>query len=223
MSTIIITGANRGLGIEFTKSFASKGYRVIAFVRDPSKMPKVEGVLAIKYDASSSSSASEAIRELKEAHGVSMVDIVLANAGVLPSAALIRDITPEEFELCWRVNFLAPAMLFQAARPILKANGKYIVMSTEMATLDQDLSSGMGSYSTSKTAVNALIRKLHFEEPDYSIFSLSPGWVDTEMGSTGASWSGLTKTPQRVSDTLPGMVKVIEDGHKDNYSGYMIN
>jgi len=76
MSIVLITGANRGVGLELTKAYLAKGYQVIAAVRDVSKMPKIEGkVVVVKLDSGTENGASEAVKELK-GKGISQFDLV---------------------------------------------------------------------------------------------------------------------------------------------------
>lgn len=78
MSTVLITGTNRGIGLELTKAYLAKGYQVIAAVRDVSKMPKIDGkVVVIKLDSGTTDGAAEAVKELKS-KGIDQLDLVSA-------------------------------------------------------------------------------------------------------------------------------------------------
>ncbi|CAD6578757.1 MAG: hypothetical protein TREMPRED_002262 [Tremellales sp. Tagirdzhanova-0007] len=227
MPTVLITGANRGVGLGFVHAFLEKGYTVIAAIRDVSKMPKLDGVITVKIAADSKTDAKQAMEDLRSTHKITTLDIVIANAAINPSGEHFKDTDPEDMEAAWRVNVLGPLILFQATLPFQPAGSKFIVISSGAGTIDREHRLGSGAYGHSKAAVNFIVRKLHFEHPDLIVLSLDPGGVRTEMGNRGAIWMGMEESTKEVSDHMPtgysaGMMRVIEHAEKTTTSGYMI-
>lgn len=222
MPAVLITGANRGIGLGFVHAFLEKDYTVIAAVRDVSKMPKTDKVITVRIASDSKTDAKEAMKELQSNHGITRLDLVIANAAVNPTGAHLKDADPDDMEAAWRINVLGPLILFQATLPLQPAGSKFIVMSSGAGTIDREHRLGSGAYGHSKAAVNFIVRRLHYEHPDLIILSLDPGAVRTEMGNLGATWMGMKQSNLEVSDTMPGMMNVIEHAEKDTTSGYMI-
>ncbi|WVW83199.1 hypothetical protein I302_105217 [Kwoniella bestiolae CBS 10118] len=213
--TILITGANRGL----------KGYKVIAAVRDLSKIPAIDGLAAVvKIDSKESDDPANAIEELK-AKGINHLDIVVANAGISANHQLMRDADINSFDDHVAVNARAPLLLFKAVYPLLDKEGgsKFIVISTGMSQNSVEHFPNFGVYGSSKAAVNYLTRQIHFEEPKLTSFLISPGWLDTDMGLAGAAAAGLSEPPEKMSVVIPQIVKLIENSDRETRGGYMWN
>jgi len=107
--TVLITGANRGIGLEFAKRYAERGWTVVAAVRDPSSMPKLESkgegkVVVVKIDAGSTTDAKEAVAELKSKYNINKLDVVIANAAINITPASFKDMDIGDLEETFRVN-----------------------------------------------------------------------------------------------------------------------
>ncbi|CAD6586501.1 MAG: hypothetical protein TREMPRED_004438 [Tremellales sp. Tagirdzhanova-0007] len=217
MPSVLITGANRGIGLAFVQAYAERGWSVIAAVRDLSKMPDVPGIKVIKIEVDSLTDAKLAI----EALGLKELDLVIANAGVNISEAPVKDLDLDDYDLTWKVNVRGPLILFQAVYPLLERakEGKYLVISSDRGSIGQKHMAGEFAYGQSKAAVNFMISKLHYEHPDIVFLAINPGWVSTPMGDATAAWQGIPKTTLQVSDTLPSVMKLIEASKKDTTSG----
>ncbi|WVQ69173.1 hypothetical protein V866_007415 [Kwoniella sp. B9012] len=222
--TVLITGANRGIGRGLTESFVKKGYKVIAAVRDLSKAPSIEGLTAVvKIDANEESDPAKAIEELKT-KGIHRLDIVIANAGIGQNSQPVREASLESYDEHHRVNARSVLVLFQQAYPLLKKEGsKFIVISTGISQNGFQHFPNTGVYGSSKAAVNFITRQIHFEEPHLTTFMISPGWVDTDMGNRGAKAAGLSEPPEKLSVSLPQMVDLIEKSDRESRGGYMWN
>ncbi|WVQ83392.1 hypothetical protein IAT38_005533 [Cryptococcus sp. DSM 104549] len=220
--TILITGANRGIGLALSKIFLQQGWTVVAAVRDLAKLPKLEGkVIPVKIDSASPTDALEAVEELKAKHGITHLDVALANAGIAGSAALAKTVTADEIDELNRVNVRGPVLLFQAVLPLLKDGDKFAVISSIVGANSPVHYPGAAAYGATKAAVNFLTRSIHFEEPALTVFSIHPGWVDTDMGNAAAQLLGLPSTSEKLSDTAPAIVKLVTSATRDTHGGYM--
>ncbi|WVQ83391.1 hypothetical protein IAT38_005532 [Cryptococcus sp. DSM 104549] len=217
--TILITGANRGIGLSVAKTYLSLGWKVIAGVRDVSTFPKVEegDIVVVKIDSGSLTDAKTAVEELKTKHGITHLNSVLANAGISGQPSLARDIDPEELELVSRVNVRGPLVLFQAVRELLEPGGTFAAVSSQIGSNSPEHWPQAGVYGTSKAAINFLMRSIHFEEPSLTVFTIHPGWVDTDMGNSFGT------PPQKLSETGPALAKLINGATREEHGGYMWN
>ncbi|ORY32826.1 hypothetical protein BCR39DRAFT_557389 [Naematelia encephala] len=227
MPTILITGANRGIGLQFAQRYAKQGgYKVVVAVRDVSKMPKIEGVQVITIDSSTTTGAKEGVEELKKL-GIDKLDVVIANAAVNLTNAPFSEVSTADLDMTYYVNIRGVVVLFQAVLPLLpKSTGKFIVISSGAGTINKpEMGPGQGAYAMSKAAINFVVRKMHFENPDYLIAGFSPGWVKTDMGNQGAQWAELEGgvAPEDINETVPGMMELIAAGDREKLGGWMTN
>ncbi|CAD6571100.1 MAG: hypothetical protein TREMPRED_000162 [Tremellales sp. Tagirdzhanova-0007] len=221
MPTVLITGANRGIGLEFAKAYAKSGYKTIVALRDPASMPKIDGVITIKLDAASTTDPASAVKEL-QSKGIKEIDLVIANAAVNLNNDNMADLSLDDFTTTMDVNVRGPLLLFQATLPLLPKNGKFCFITSGAGTINKQQVPGQGAYGLSKAALNFLMRKLQAEHPDLFICALSPGWVKTDMGHQGAKWRGLENgPPDDIGLTVPGMMKLLEEGDKEKIGGWM--
>nr|XP_019048691.1 hypothetical protein I302_02464 [Kwoniella bestiolae CBS 10118]OCF27621.1 hypothetical protein I302_02464 [Kwoniella bestiolae CBS 10118] len=200
--TILVTGANRGVGLGLAKTYHSRGYKVILAVRDLTKAPKLEGAIVVKIDSASTTDAKAAVEELKTKYGIEKLDIVIANAGISAHYALMKELDIAQFQEHYLINAQGPVVLFQAVYPLLKEGSKFIIVSTTGASNGVVHYPNVGTYGASKSAVTYLSRQIHFEEPHITSFAFNPGWLDTEMGKYGAASFGMNETPEKLEVTL---------------------
>jgi NAD(P)-dependent dehydrogenase (short-subunit alcohol dehydrogenase family) len=203
-STVLITGANRGIGLEYARQFAARGYNVIGTVRDPADAKELSAV-ADRVEPLDVTDAASVAALAQRLNGVS-IDILVNNAGVFDR----RDVSVDRVDFAMMeqtlaVNTLGPLRVTQALLPNLRAGKRRTIvnMSSQLGSI-ADSSGRWYAYRTSKAALNQITRTLSAElAPDgFICVVLHPGWVRTDMGGAAATYS-----PQ---ESVTGLVAVIE-------------
>ena len=196
MPTVLITGANRGLGLEFVRQYRADGWEVIATARQSSPELEREGVPVHQLDMSD----LEAVARFRLDRPL---DLLIANAGTYGSRDAESADEAREWLDTFAVNTVAPYLLAKAVLPQVRAaRGKLIAVSTRMGSLADNMSGGFLAYRSSKTALNMAWRTLALAERDLICAVLHPGWVQTRMGGAGA--------PVTPEDSIRGMRRVID-------------
>lgn len=223
MPTVLITGANRGLGLEFCRQYVGDGWDVVACCRNPdtsralAELDRSREQLTIwQLDVSNRVQIDNLASQLRGRP----IDILVNNAGVYgdtPKTAFGR-IDYARWEEVLRINTLAPVKLTEAFTDHLRAgHGRLTVAVTSlMGSMGDNSSGGAILYRSSKAALNAAMRSLSFDLRGYGIgvLILHPGWVKTDMGGTNA--------PLSVEESVAGMRNVI--GRFDpSLSGQFLN
>lgn len=186
MATVLITGANRGIGLELCRQFAARGDEVIAVCRTAGDELTGTGVQII---AGIDVANGESIEELSGTLGDTRIDILLNNAGILRSesfGSIDYDTMLEQY----RVNTLGPLRVTEALAPNLQQGSKVIIISSRVGSIDDNASGGNYGYRASKTAVNMVGTNLKHElmPRGIAVALLHPGLVATEMtGGRGIS------------------------------------
>ena len=199
MTTVLITGANRGIGLEFVKQYAGEGARVHACCREPDKADKLKAVagdiVIHALDVRDAPAIYALAKEIDEP-----LDIVIANAGA--GGKDVGDFGAFDFDAfanLLRVNTLGPVATLEAFAPHLKkAKGKFAAISSQLGSIEN--ATGFSTaYSTSKAALNMAIKSLarRFSEADVAIGVFHPGWVKTDMGGAEA--------PVTVDESIKGL------------------
>lgn len=192
MPHALITGANRGLGLEHTKQLLSRGWTITAAVRDPGAasalkaLDPADGRLRIEaYDAADPGSAAAL-----KARVSGPIDIVFANAGMMHRDGFGSGAS-EAFINSMRVNALAPLALAEAfADQVAASQMKVIALqSSRMGSIADNDSGGMYAYRASKAALNAVGKSLSndLKAKGVVVLVLHPGWVKTDMGGPGGN------------------------------------
>src|SRR5512141_1152155 len=216
MTTVLVVGASRGIGLEFARQYAADGANVIGTVRSD------EGATAVQ------AAGGEAVRldVLDEAaiaaFGVQMsarsVDLAVINAGVYgPRIAAVAPPACADFDLVMRTNVRAPMQLMAALAPVLgAARGKLAVVSSRMGSTSLMSSSAGWLYRASKAAVNAAVKAASLELGPRGIVCVAfhPGWVRTDMGGAGADIE--------VATSVAGMRRVLASAN-ESHNGKFLN
>lgn len=181
MKTAVITGANRGIGLELTRQLAQRSYRVIAVCRNASPALKSLGV---QVEEGIDITRSESLRELADRLGGRRIDLLVNNAGVLvPSALENIESEIDNWRLQYEVNALAPVRVTHALRNHLINGGKVVIISSRVGSIADNSSGGSWGYRMSKAAANMAGMNLAHElrEREIAVGLLHPGFVRTDM------------------------------------------
>lgn len=208
---VLLTGANRGLGLEFAKTLSARGDHVIATARDPEAASALQAVAAnapghvevLPLDVTDDGSVAALAKALEGR----ALDLLIANAGVLTSYARgLGDLDYEGMRRCFEVNTIGALRTVEACLPALRrGEGKQIVtISSKMGSIEENSSGGAYAYRISKAAVNMAMRSVSRDlEPEgFRTLTLHPGWVQTDMGGPNA----LIDTPTSIA----GMLRIID-------------
>jgi len=203
-TTWIITGASRGLGLEFTRQLLQSSHNtVFATCRSPStahpltavaNSPEKKGTIhVLQLDQNSEESVVEAAKKVGEILGeAGRIDYILNNAGTnYCGADSPLSIKREPFLATIAANVLGAALVTQAFLPFVLRGGEeerrvVLNMTSGLGSMALTSSVKATSYSISKAGVNMLTRHQSFETPSVIFLAVDPGWVKTDMGGPGA-------------------------------------
>lgn len=162
-STILITGANRGIGLEFVCQYAAIGYEIIACCRSSSSLDAVQALdVAVEIELLDVAS-STSIESLGDRLSGRAIDLVINNAAVRGHIGGLADIDPDDFLATMKVNVLAPLLLARALMPALAlGRGRTVAMISSRAgsITDGNNDDGDYAYRSSKSALNMANAKL---------------------------------------------------------------
>ncbi|WP_240125491.1 SDR family oxidoreductase [Thermomonas alba] len=210
--TVLVTGANRGLGLELTRQLLAQGAHVVATCRHPGKATALNAlggahpgrVHVLPLDVGSESSRAELVRELPLVLGEARLDLLLNNAGVLHSGERFGQVTQAALEESLRVNAIGPFLLTQALAAFLRDGATVANLSSQLGSIARVTRFGTPSYCAGKAAQNMLGAQLAqaLAPRGIVVLQLHPGWVQTDMGGAQA--------PLRVQESAAGLLRVIE-------------
>lgn len=179
MTTTLITGANRGIGLEYCRQLQARGDQVIAACRQPS--PELEA-LGVRIEPGVELSDEAAIAGLVERLAGLPLDGLILNAGILEATSLAA-LDPDSLRRQFEVNALAPLRLVRALLDHLAAGAKVVLMTSRMGSIDDNSSGGSYGYRMSKAALNMAGKSLAIDlKPrGIAVALLHPGLVRTRM------------------------------------------
>jgi len=206
--TVLVTGANRGIGLEFSRQYHAAGWRVIATAREPEAAKDLkalgEGVRIAQLDVTK----PESVAALAASLGKEPIDLLINNAGqgVGFEVRPLTELKIDEFERVMQVNALGPVRVTQALLPNLRAGkGKTIVgISSVLGSIAANREGGFYGYRESKAALDMFMRGLAAElkSEGFICIAIIPGWVKTDMGGPDA--------PLTPEESVAGMRKVLD-------------
>ena len=211
---VLITGANRGIGLEFTQQYAQDGWNVLACYRDPQHASALQAlaktyanIRILHLDVADFAQIDALALQLKN----EKIDVLINNAGVYPESSL-GDADTNAWLDAFKINSIAPLKMATAftthiANSELK---KIATLSSKMGSMSDNTSGGSYIYRSTKTAVNMVMKSLSIDvQPaGIAVVTLHPGWVLTDMGGSNALID--TKT------SVAGLRKVIESLNLSN-------
>ena len=179
MSTILVTGCNRGIGLELVKQLQQRGDTLIAVCREPGEALEASGARII---AGIDVADGDAVRRLREAVGDEPIDILINNAGILRRDAF-GSLDYDEMLEQYRVNALGPLRVTEALAGNLRDGSKVAIVTSRVGSIEDNGSGGNWGYRASKTAVNMIGTNLvhEFTPLGIAVALLHPGLVATDM------------------------------------------
>ena len=192
MPTVFLTGANRGIGLEFARQYALEGWIVIATCRDPfmpGELATIKGDIQVHgLDVTLHEQVDRLSRDLSN----TPIDVLINNAGIFgPRSMNATNMDYGKWEQVLRTNTLAPLKIATTfARNIEQSSQrKLVTISSMMGSLIQNNGGGDYIYRSSKAAVNQVMRSFSGapEGRNLIVANFHPGWVRTDMGGAGAS------------------------------------
>ncbi|KAI9366654.1 4-dihydrotrisporin dehydrogenase [Pilaira anomala] len=219
VKTYIVTGASRGIGLEFVEQIAANGDIVFACARNPDKSEGLQTlidnkkVFGVKLDTTCAESIKSAAEEISS-KAIEGVDILINNAGIGGTMGLNVENTPkEEYTKVFETNVAGVSEVLKAFLPILRKRGqdkvkKVLNMSSMLGSIaDMETGDGLGfgsAYCVSKAALNMLTKMFanQLAKENFILYSSHPGWVKTELGGDDA--------PVEKKDSIAGQLAKID-------------
>ena len=199
MPTVLITGANRGLGLEFARQYSNDGWDVVATVRESSPELDAFGVRVEQLDMADLDAAAKFGERLQS------LDVLIANAGTYGPKEADSAEDARGWLNTFAVNTVAPYLLARSVLPLVQRScGKLMAVTSRMGSIEDNSSGGYLAYRTSKTALNSAWRILALDTRGSGVVAavFHPGWVQTRMGGSSA--------PLSPEESVSGMREVIE-------------
>ena len=211
MALALITGANRGIGLEFARQYAGQGWDVIGACRHPKAAKELVqiGAETVKLDVTEASDVTALSRHLAGR----VVDLFVCNAGVTGTRTPVLTATTQaDFDYVMRTNVLGPMWLTAALADHIPSGGKAAFLSSRMGSIGAMANAGSALYRASKAALNAIVKaaSLELKQRGVTVIALHPGWVKTGMGGAGAdidavkSVSGMRAVIERAGERDSG-------------------
>jgi NAD(P)-dependent dehydrogenase (short-subunit alcohol dehydrogenase family) len=219
MTSVLIVGASRGIGLGLAREFAERGYEVVGTVRSDAGAGELKTISAAhpgKVGIATVDVADVASAEALRDHLKGQVfDVVILNAGIGgPRDKNPRTVDDEGFDHLFVTNALGPARLAELlAANVRPRTGLVGFMTSQLGSIGGN-TGGMELYRASKAALNSFTRSFAARHRDngFTVLSLHPGWVRTDMGGPGAAID--------VETSVHGLAEVVERGLRDRHDGF---
>ena len=205
--TYLITGTNRGIGLEYCRQLKDLGQDVIAVCRQPSEALTS---LGIRIESGIDLTSQEAVGDLVTRLDGKSIDVLINNAGIVERISL-EQLDLDSIRRQFEVNAIAPLYFTKALLPNLASGSKVILMTSRMGSIDDNTSGGSYGYRMSKVALSMAGKSLAIDlQPQgIAVAILHPGLVKTRM--TGFTDSGIT-----TETSVKGLLARIDDLNLDN-------
>ena len=209
MPSVLITGSNRGIGLELLRQYAAAGWEVIGTCRDPAAADAAAAVAAqhpgVTLRALEVTDAAAGHALAAELRGRA-IDVLILNAGVMGASSKdLGAIDADDFRRVLDVNVVAATICAEAFRGHVADSGRRIIvgMGSILGSIGSNGDGRLYSYRASKAALHAVMRSLSIDLRDEGVIAIAmhPGWVRTDMGGPDAALA--------VTESAAGMMRVI--------------
>ncbi len=212
--TALVTGANRGLGLELAKQLREAGYAVIGTARSPAEASDLlaTGARVVPLDVTDAKSVAALAKGLE---GLA-IDILINNAGVMSGIESVGALSFAEVEKVLATNTVGPMRVTQALLPNLRSGKRKLIVSisSRLGSIAGNSNAKFYGYRESKAALNMFMRSIAMElKPEgFICVAMSPGWVRTDMGGSQA--------PLSPEESVKGMLSVMESLKAEDTGAY---
>lgn len=190
-----------------------------------SGLPTANGSRIIPIEISSTDYLSpyQAVQTLLSTYEITYIDVVIANAGISNYYGKASETPLSKMRSRFEVNTIGTLTLYQATVLLLLKSPKpiFVALSTGIASIGAmgELPIPATAYGISKVALHYMVQKIHFENEKLIAFLLSLGWVQTEMGNSGAAAMGMESAPLSIEDSIKGMSEKIDNATREETCG----
>uniref|UniRef100_T1JIA7 Short-chain dehydrogenase n=1 Tax=Strigamia maritima TaxID=126957 RepID=T1JIA7_STRMM len=227
--SILITGANRGIGLELIRQIAASHNpkNLFAVCRNPNDASELKQLADIHSsitilqlsDVRDYASYDSLSDEVEKRVGDNGLNVLINNAGVSPKGQSLNDVTPQQMAETFEINAISPLMLVKKFRPLLEkaasaspssplscSRSAIINISTQMGSISDNGIGSFYSYRSSKAALNMITKSLSIDLQPAGVLvaCIHPGWVQTDMGSSRAPMS-VQDSARQILDVLMAM------------------
>ncbi len=216
MKQVFITGASRGLGLEFAKQYLKRGEKVYASCRNPEKATLLQklkdayrdNLQIIKLDVSDEKARKTVFEKISR--NTESLDILINNAGIISGdeqqSSTFGEIYKEDFSKVFQINAISPLLVTERFLPLLEkgSSPKIVNISSQNGSITQRNSGGKYSYAASKAALNMITKILSYDLKEKGIIALSihPGWIKTDMGGEEA--------PLEIEEPISQIISLVD-------------
>ena len=215
--TVLITGANRGLGLEFARQYAADGWQVIGTARKPEQADELNAlsVEVAQLDVVNQASVDALVESLEGRP----IDLLINNAGIFPRVNKIEEINFDDYSRTIAVNTLGPVRVTRALLPNLRrGEGRTIVnITSRLGSISLNDFGVFYGYRESKAALNMFTKSLAIElgPEEFTCLTIHPGWVKTDMGGENADL-----TPEESVSGMRDVIKKLGPSDSGTYWAY---
>lgn len=203
--TYVVTGANRGLGLEMATQLSAAGHQVVGTARDPDAADDLRSLPIRTFPLDVGD--PESVRALAAELDGTPIDVLINNAGYGVHSHSFDEVEPESLHRFFDINSVGPLRVSRALYPNLRAGDRRVIanMTSRMGSIDDNGSGGAYGYRASKAALNMITRSMAVDLQDEGFICvvLHPGWVRTRMGGSSA--------PLTPEESVEGLREVIGD------------
>jgi len=217
MTTVLLLGASRGIGLELARQYRAEGWRVIATARSAEGLERLQalGCETLRVDVAAPAGNSGLAWQLDG----EKLDLAIYVAGAMDRANAPQPPTREAFDAVMHTNVMGAMQVIPQILPMLQeARGTLACISSVMGSQQETTSGSAWLYRVSKAALNMVVRCVQAETPDVTVLALHPGWVQTDMGGAQAPL-----TPEQSATSLRQTLEGIRTQHAPKHRGAFLN